>query len=117
MRQGATDELRVGFVITLPRASHHQGPLAAHQRLRGADEPHAALECFRIVGPTTWYIEVSEIQRDLDRFIELQRAIMATGCRDERRLQDSHRLALRADRPTRDGGIVSAYVRMVSSLA
>jgi len=27
-------------------------------------------ECFRIAGRTTWYIEASEIQRDLDRFIE-----------------------------------------------
>ena len=25
-------------------------------------------KCFRIAGRTTWYVEVSEIQRDLDRF-------------------------------------------------
>ena len=27
-------------------------------------------ECFRVAGRTTWYIEVSEIQRDLDQFLE-----------------------------------------------
>lgn len=27
-------------------------------------------ECFRVAGRTTWYIEVAEIQRDLDRFLE-----------------------------------------------
>jgi transposase InsO family protein len=27
-------------------------------------------ECFRVSGRTTWYIEVEEIQRDLDRFLE-----------------------------------------------
>lgn len=27
-------------------------------------------ECFRVAGRTTWYVEVSEIQRDLDRFLE-----------------------------------------------
>jgi transposase InsO family protein len=27
-------------------------------------------ECFRVQGRTTWYIEVEEIQRDLDKFIE-----------------------------------------------
>lgn len=27
-------------------------------------------ECFRIAGRTTWYVEVAEIQRDLDRFLE-----------------------------------------------
>jgi transposase InsO family protein len=27
-------------------------------------------ECFRIAGRTTWYLEVEEIQRDLDRFLE-----------------------------------------------
>lgn len=26
-------------------------------------------ECFRVAGRTTWYIEVEEIQRDLDRFL------------------------------------------------
>ena len=46
-------------------------------------------ECFRFAGRTTWYVEVSEIQRDLDRFIEyynLQRS-HATGCMVERRLR------------------------------
>ena len=27
-------------------------------------------ECFRVAGRTTWYVEVSEIQRDLDRFLD-----------------------------------------------
>jgi transposase InsO family protein len=27
-------------------------------------------ECFRVAGRTTWYVEVAEIQRDLDRFLE-----------------------------------------------
>ena len=27
-------------------------------------------ECFRVAGRTTWYIEVDEIQRDLDRFLD-----------------------------------------------
>ena len=27
-------------------------------------------ECFRVAGRTTWYLEVAEIQRDLDRFLE-----------------------------------------------
>lgn len=27
-------------------------------------------ECFRVSGRTTWYLEISEIQRDLDRFLE-----------------------------------------------
>ena len=27
-------------------------------------------ECFRVAGRTTWYIEVEEIQRDLDRFLD-----------------------------------------------
>lgn len=27
-------------------------------------------ECFRVAGRTTWYLEVEEIQRDLDRFLE-----------------------------------------------
>jgi Integrase core domain. len=27
-------------------------------------------ECFRVAGRTTWYTEVSEIQRDLDRFLD-----------------------------------------------
>jgi len=27
-------------------------------------------ECFRVAGRTTWYIEVAEIQRDLDKFLE-----------------------------------------------
>ncbi len=27
-------------------------------------------ECFRVAGRTTWYQEVAEIQRDLDRFLE-----------------------------------------------
>jgi hypothetical protein len=27
-------------------------------------------ECFRVAGRTTWYTEVWEIQRDLDRFLE-----------------------------------------------
>jgi transposase InsO family protein len=27
-------------------------------------------ECFRVTGRTTWYVEVEEIQRDLDRFLE-----------------------------------------------
>jgi len=26
--------------------------------------------CFRVAGRTTWYTEVSEIQRDLDRFVK-----------------------------------------------
>jgi hypothetical protein len=26
-------------------------------------------ECFRVNGCTTWYLEVDEIQRDLDRFL------------------------------------------------
>ena len=26
-------------------------------------------ECFRVAGRTTWYIEPTEIQRDLDRFL------------------------------------------------
>ena len=26
-------------------------------------------ECFRVAGRTTWYVEVEEIQRDLDRFL------------------------------------------------
>jgi len=27
-------------------------------------------ECFRVAGRTTWYVEVAEIQRDLDRFLK-----------------------------------------------
>jgi transposase InsO family protein len=27
-------------------------------------------ECFRVAGRTTWYVEIEEIQRDLDRFLE-----------------------------------------------
>jgi transposase InsO family protein len=27
-------------------------------------------ECFRVAGRTTWYVEIDEIQRDLDAFIE-----------------------------------------------
>jgi transposase InsO family protein len=27
-------------------------------------------ECFRVAGRTTWYVEVEEIQRDLDRFLD-----------------------------------------------
>jgi hypothetical protein len=26
-------------------------------------------ECFRVAGRTTWYLEIAEIQRDLDRFL------------------------------------------------
>ena len=26
-------------------------------------------ECFRVTGRTTWYLEIDEIQRDLDRFL------------------------------------------------
>jgi len=27
-------------------------------------------ECFRVAGRPTWYVEIEEIQRDLDRFLE-----------------------------------------------
>lgn len=27
-------------------------------------------ECFRVAGRTTWYQEVAEVQRDLDRFLD-----------------------------------------------
>ena len=45
-------------------------------------------ECFRVAGRTTWYTEVTEIQRDLDRFLEyynLQRSHQATGSTAGRR--------------------------------